>query len=93
MQLLEIMIAVQKEANGLEITRENYSQLAERVIPDNGISYRRVQNAKRDDFPEEYDAYMEALAMRTIDWLDMACRTVAWNQLKQAVKNQMEQTT
>lgn len=81
--LEEIKTAIVREANGMPITRYNYTALADRVVP----ACDFVLNAARA-FPElpEWAVYHEASALRSSDWLDLACVHASLNQVKRAAE-------
>ena len=78
MTLEEIKTAVLRESHGLKITRANYREIADRVIPRVDISIYRARACD-----EEARIYRESQDMQTEGWLDIACSRVAINQMKQ----------
>lgn len=81
--LEELQAALLREANGLPITRDNYSLLADRVVPPGGFPLTTARA-----FPElpEWAVYAAAQQLRTSNWLDLACVHAAVNQVKRAAE-------
>ncbi len=81
--LSEIQTALACEANGLPITRENYQQLADRVVPACAFL---MATARAFVHLPEWAVYLAAQELQTSNWLDLACVHAAANQVKRAAE-------
>lgn len=81
--LEELQTALLRESNGLPITRDNHSLLADRVVPPCDFLLATARA-----FPElpEWAVYVAAQQLQTPNWLDLACIHAAVNQVKRAAE-------
>ena len=88
MTLEEIKSAILTEAHGLRITRANYAEIADRVIPRPTVP--RFCDAIRSCSDEAESVMRQVNEMQTNDWLDLACTRDAINQALREALEEME---